>query len=141
MLLEPLIIGMCAVYCRKLCVVDKLMRETDEPILVTWAELERASLTVFLWTGAGVCGLDLFVIILARALAPSGSPLVGASAVLVVALTGLILSAIRGSRAERFRKEEGLSPPVQMGFLSRLGWFAVGWFTYTLVVLVLLDPM
>jgi hypothetical protein len=140
-MLLGIIAGLCVVYLMKLHKLGRLVAGSSDPNLVEWARLEGSSIHAFLYTGAVAIGVRLIGCFFFQYVGsePLGAgrldkymsptiPLLAAPA--VIALVGLVISAIKGSKAMRFREKMGVTRGVTLGTGAKIGLFATGWFAY-----------
>lgn len=121
-----------------------LARESDSDVL-QWAKMELSSVAIFLWTGFAVLALELLVLMVLLRVRRSDNPpnllLIGAVA-LVVTFGGLIVSAIKGTKAEKFRKQAGVEKGLASGGCLLQGvCFGAGWCGYWIPLAVLKSAM
>jgi hypothetical protein len=147
-MLAAIMAGLAMVYLVRMAKLNRLCQSDGDVRLRTWADMERGSVTVFMWTAAAACGVNLGGMLLSRQhLAPvtlsngvseaylHPTTFIIALQVLIM-VVGLIISAAQGSKAKKFLQAARLRDTAKVGTGAKIGMFALGWFGYWILVQV-----
>jgi len=143
-MLVALIVGLAAVNAVELVRFRRTIRDTEDPAALAWARAAQGSRRALVWTGGLAGGLNILGFLSWQAI--GSAPFLGGRldafmapsvpillSVALVALSGLVIAALRGSRANRLRKQLGRQKPRLLNGWAKVGLFALGWFGFFLL--------